>query len=97
MADKIKIRVFGKNYHVKATGSSVSPEETAKLVDSKMQGLSKAPGAASSTDLAVLVALNLGQELLELKSREEDWGKEMESRLDRLIQSLEKEVQPLNP
>jgi cell division protein ZapA (FtsZ GTPase activity inhibitor) len=62
-----EIKIYGKIYKVKPVSSSVSMQEVAALVDAKMKELSGVKGRSSTVDVAVLTALNLGHELIELK------------------------------
>ena len=61
-----EIKICGKVYTVKPVSSSVDMEEVAALVDAKMKELSEIKGKSSMMDVAVLTALNLGHELMEL-------------------------------
>lgn len=63
-----QIKVYGKAYTVKRTSKQIDLHELAKYVDSKMQELSYSSAKLSTIDLAILTALNITQELMELKS-----------------------------
>ncbi len=97
MSESVEIKIQGKKYTVKSDSFSVDPNEVASLVDTKMQELSGVRGISSSADLAILAALNIAQEFLELKRQAEEAGQESETRLDSLIQILEKEVENTVP
>lgn len=62
------------------------------MVNSKMQELSGAGGINSTSDLAILTALNIAHELLENKRKVGENSQIDENRIDALIQTLEKEV-----
>lgn len=101
MAPGIQIQIYGKKYTVKATSSSVSLEELAAYVDARMRELS----ASSRTvpgDVAVLAALNIAQDLFELKQQfaalEAEHGtrhQELEQRTAALAERLENELRQL--
>ena len=84
-----QITIYGKTYKIKTESSTVKAQELAALVDSKMNKLSKTKGKASTIDLAVLTALNLGQELLEIKRGQKGGKDDLNQRLGGMIRSLE--------
>ena len=93
MASSKKIQIYGKTYSLKSSSSEVKAEEVAEYVDSRMKELATARSKTSTLDLAILAALNIAQELLELKGqslvREEEEGK----KIQQLVSELDKELQ----
>ena len=87
-----EITICGKVYSIKPVSSSVPMEEVAALVNSKMNELSKAKSKTSMVDVAVLTALNLGHELIELKQGRESDDKQLNQCLDGMIQKLNKSL-----
>ena len=85
-----EITICGKVYYVKPISSSVSMEEVATLVNVKMKGLLEAKSKTSMVDVAVLTALNLGHELIELKQGKQSEGEQLNQHLDGMIQKLKK-------
>ena len=85
-----EITICGKVYYVKPISSSVSMEEVATLVNVKMKGLLEAKSKISMVDVAVLTALNLGHELIELKQGKQSEGEQLNQHLDGMIQKLKK-------
>lgn len=67
MASTVQIKVYGKTYVVKHTAKHIDLNELAHYVDTKMQELSYGSAKTSTIDLAILAALNIAQELMELK------------------------------
>ena len=86
----IEIKICGKDYTVKSGSSSVDMEELAAFVDEKMKKLLAVKGKSSMLDVAVLTALNLGHELMELKQGKEGNDNQINQRLDGMIQKLKK-------
>ena len=82
-----EIKIYGKIYKVKPVSSSVSMKEVAELVDSRMKELSGVKGR-SAVDVAVLAALNLGHELMELKQSNKGDDNQLNEHLNGLIQKL---------
>ena len=85
-----EITICGKVYYVKPITSSVSMEEVATLVNVKMKEFLEAKNKTSMVDVAVLTALNLGHELIELKQGKKSEGEQLNQHLDRMIQKLKK-------
>ena len=87
-----EIKICGKVYSVKPISSSVSMGEVATLVNIKMKELSEAKSKTSMVDVAVLTALNLGHELIELKQRTKSEDEQLNQHLDGMIQKLKKSL-----
>ncbi len=87
-----EITICGKVYSVKPISSSVAMEEVAALVNAKMKELSGAKSKTSMLDVAVLTALNLGHELIELKQGKEIDDDQLNQHLDGMIKSLNKSL-----
>ena len=85
-----EIKIYGKTYKVKPVPSSVTMEEVAALVDSKMKELSGVKGRSSTLDLAVLTALNLGYELMELKLAVQGDDDQLNQHIEGMIKKLDK-------
>ena len=88
-----EITICGKVYSVKQVSSSVPMEKVAALVDAKMKELSGVKGKTSMVDVAVLTALNLGHELIELKQGKESDDDQLNQHLDEMIQKLNKSLE----
>ena len=87
-----EITICGKVYSIKPVSSSVAIEEVAAMVDAKMKELSGVKSKTSMVDVAVLTALNLGHELIELKQGKETDDDQLNQHLDRMIQKLIKSL-----
>ena len=93
MSSSKKIQIYGKTYSLKSSSSEVDAEEVAGYVDSKMRELATARSKTSTLDLAILAALNISQELLELKGQTEAKGELEEEKIQQLFDALDKELQ----
>ena len=87
-----EIKIYGKIYKVKPVSSLVSMQEVAALVDAKMKELSGIKGKSSTVDVAVLTALNLGHELMELKQDNRVDGDLLNERLNSMIQKMDESL-----
>ena len=88
-----KIQIYGKTYGLKGSSDQVSTEEVAAYVDAKMRELAEVRSKTSSADLAVLAALNIAQELMELQKQTNTNDKTHEEKIGRMIEALEDEIQ----
>jgi cell division protein ZapA len=88
-----KIQIYGKTYSLKNSSDQVSTEEIAAYVDAKMRELTEVQSKTSSANLAVLAALNIAQELMELQNRTEANDKAQDEKIGRMLEALEEEIQ----
>jgi cell division protein ZapA len=90
-----KIQIYGKSYSLKSSSDQVSTEEVAAYVDSKMRELAEVLSKTSSADLAVLAALNIAQELMELQRQTDANDKAQGEKIGRMLVALEDEMQAI--
>ena len=90
-----KIQIYGKTYSLKSSSDQMNMEEVAAYVDAKMRELAAVLSKTSSTDLAVLAALNIAQELIELQKQNDVNDKFHEEKIGRMIEALEDEIQTI--
>jgi cell division protein ZapA len=90
-----KIQIYGKTYSLKSSSDQMNMEEVAAYVDAKMRELAAARSKTSSADLAVLAALNIAQELIELQKQNDANDKSHEEKIGRMIEALEDEIQTI--
>ena len=95
MSSSKKIQIYGKTYSLKSSSSEMDAEEVAGYVDSRMRELAAASSKTSTLDLAILAALNIAQELLELKGQTEAKGELDEDKIQQLVAALDKELQTI--
>ena len=90
-----KIQIYGRTYSLKSSSDQMNMEEVAAYVDAKMRELAAARSKTSSADLAVLAALNIAQELIELQKQNDVNDKSHEEKIGRMIEALEDEIQTI--
>ncbi len=93
MASSKKIQIYGKTYSLKSSSLEVDAEEVAAYVDSRMKELANARSKTSTLDLAILAALNIAQELMELKNQAGAKEEAEGEKLRQLVEALDKELQ----
>jgi cell division protein ZapA (FtsZ GTPase activity inhibitor) len=91
-----KIQIYGKTYNLKSSSGEIATKEVADYVDSKMHELSEIRSKTPTLDLAVLAALNIAQELMELQKQTDANNKEIEGRIGHLLEALENELQSID-
>jgi cell division protein ZapA len=91
MADKpsaVHVEIFGQTYAVQAGTEPGYVEQLAAFVDAQMRDVSRAAGAVDSVRVAVLSALNIADELFQLRARLRHAGDEAGQRAERLSREL---------
>jgi cell division protein ZapA len=63
----VSVRIRGKEFRVLTEGDEESLQRVAGLVDQTMARVERHTGAVDTMDVAMLAALNLARELLELR------------------------------
>ena len=91
-----KIQIYGKTYNLKSSSGKITTEEVATYVDSKMHELAEMRSKTPTLDLAVLAALNIAQELMELQKKNDVKNQEREDKIGRLLLALENELQSID-
>lgn len=90
-ANVIKVQIFGREYNIRGHADKKYIEQMAKYVDGKMKELASA-GALSSDRLAVLVALNIADELFQERAKSSETITAVEQRANRLIAVLDESL-----
>ena len=70
--NSIKVQIFGIDFSLKSDKDSEYVKQVAAFVDEKIQKLSTNTNVKSQTKIAVLVALNIADELYQLKKQHEN-------------------------
>lgn len=65
------VEIFGSTYHVRGGDGSGDLQELARVVDGRMRELAAHAGSTDPARLAILVALNLADELSRARERQE--------------------------
>ncbi len=83
------VEVLGRPLALKGTLPPERLQTVAQLVDEQLRDLQRAYPASTLSDLAILVALNLACECLEIKEEFQQLHADIEARSRQLIQMLE--------
>ena len=77
----VKVTIYGPDYPVKGEADSDYIQDVAAYVDGKMKEVSESLSVKSTTKVAILAALNITDELFQLRGSSENEIEEIENRL----------------
>ena len=86
--DITEVEIFGAVYRVRGRDNEGYLQEVAALVDSKMREVSGHARTADTAKLAILAALNLADELLQIRTRQQGERVEIKERVTALTGEL---------
>lgn len=84
-----EIEVYGQRYTIRGEGDESYVHQLARRVDEQMRTLAAAMKNANPTQLAVLTAINLADELNQIIKRQQESAEEADRRAQGLIGSIE--------
>ncbi len=87
------VEIFGSTYHVRGGDDSADLQELARVVDGRMRELSEHASTADPARLAILVALNLANELSRARKQQEGDRVEIREKVADLARELEEALQ----
>lgn len=82
-----EVRIFGASYHVRGS-SSGELQALADLVDGKMREVARHVSTKDPARIAILAALNLADELSQLRAKQEGERVELQEKVAELVESL---------
>ena len=89
------VEIFGRRYELRATDSSKRVEELAKFVDERMRQAAELSPHVDTAKLAVLVALNIADELFREQETEPGTRDErIRERVEGLVVKLDEVLKP---
>ena len=90
-ANSVEVTIFNTPYVLSQLADPQAPDvrELAAYVDAKMLDVSERAGLVSSTKVAVLTALEIAQELFELRHVVENESDTVNSRLADLVRTID--------
>jgi len=95
------VEIFGRNYVLVSEGYSQRLQDLAALVDGKMREIEQLTTTVDSLKIAVLAALNLADELNQLKRQlstaTSEWSQREQRLLDLMDRALEDEETDESP
>lgn len=90
LAEKIDIEIFGRIYEVNTEGlTPIEASALAQFVTERMQEIQKQSRIVDTSKLAVLTALNIADELIRLKKKQQETEELVLKRLQGMKKILE--------
>jgi cell division protein ZapA len=92
----VTVRIRGHEFRVRSDDDEASLERVARYLDETMEKVGERTGTVDSLDVALLTALNLARELVEIREGRETSGSARiePKRLRALIELTESALQP---
>ena len=88
----VKVTIYGTEYPVRGEADSDYIQEVAAYVDGKMKEVAESLSVKSTTKVAILAALNITDELFQLRGSSENEIEEYEDRLTLLADRVRGEL-----
>jgi cell division protein ZapA len=86
----VKVEIFDQTYQIRGEIDEAYTEELARYVDGKMRQVAEATGTVDSIRVAVLAALNIADELQELRKRAGELEGTIRQRAERCLRLVER-------
>jgi cell division protein ZapA len=86
----VKVEIFDQTYQIRGEIDEAYTEELARYVDEKMRQVAEATGTVDSIRVAVLAALNIADDLHELRKRAGELEGTIRQRAERCLRLVER-------
>ena len=86
----VKVEIFDQTYQIRGEIDEAYTEELARYVDGKMRQVAEATGTVDSIRVAVLAALNIADELHELRKGAGELEGSLRQRAERCLRLVER-------
>ncbi len=87
-----EVEIFGKIYNIKSEAEPSYTSELASYVDHKMREASENTLTVSSMKIAVITALNIANDLFQLREEFKTKGNIIDRKTENLLALIEKEI-----
>ncbi len=87
-----KVEIFGQEYKIKGVGNPQYIHKIAGYVDKKMREIAHSSGIMSQSRIAIMAALNITDELYQVRETREKAERELESQAAKLGELLEEKI-----
>lgn len=92
----VKIDIYDQSYNVNSGENEEYVKELAAYVDSKMREIAEATRMVDSLKVAVLAALNITDELLALRRRQQELEGPLRQRVEKCVAMVERALEQTN-
>lgn len=97
MKRKVEVSLVGRNFTIKSDKEEAYLHQVASFVNRKFDEIRHQTRTATSHDLALLVALNLADELFQSEDRARSTRAELRKRSERLLRTLDAALAEMPP
>jgi len=94
MTRTVEVEVFGQAYVLQGDAEESYFHELAGYVDGQMHTLAKQMKTGTPTKLAILAAINIADQLLQLERRRQAGEAELERRTIGMMEQIERQIDP---
>jgi len=91
----VTVSIYGRDYTLKGEAEPAYVQKVAALVDQKMREIADQSALASTTKVAILVAVNLADELLRERQKHQQALALLDERTGQITAFLDKEMEKL--
>jgi cell division protein ZapA len=91
----VTVSIYGRDYTLKGEAETAYVQKVAALVDQKMREIADQSALASTSKVAILVAVNLADELLRERQKHQQALSLLDERTGQITAFLDKEMEKL--
>lgn len=91
----MEVKILGKTYSIKSAHNADFTKAVAQMVDQKIRDLTKKIGPVAPERLAVLTAMNLAGELIELQKTNGKSKQKIKNQIEVVISKIDHELERL--
>ncbi|MBK6898236.1 MAG: cell division protein ZapA [bacterium] len=91
----VTVSIYGRDYTLKGEAEPAYVQKVAALVDQKMREIADQSALASTSKVAILVAVNLADELLRERQKHQQALSQLDERTGQITAFLDKEMEKL--
>lgn len=91
MAEAVKVEILGNEYVLHSDAGEERVRRVAALLNSKLNEVLSTTNTSSTLATAVLAALNITNELLQLQDQQKNLLQEIEAKTERLLKMIEEQ------
>ena len=87
-----EVMILGKTYNIRSEFDPGFMSETADLVNGRMEDLMRKAGSVPTEKIAILTAMNLAGELLQLKKQDQTTRENLRKKARKLLQLIDSHI-----
>jgi len=91
-AQSVSVNILGREYKIRGVADPAYVEEVAAFVDTRMREIARGTATPAPDRVAILAAINIADELLQLRRSGDDELQSIERRTQNLIRLLDERL-----